>query len=104
MKRLMDVAAVIRSKNAGAYEITFDIIFDDSGLYERVKATGIIRAELFAQLYGVRPEEVSCTAYDPALAFKGTIPRRVSAGDPDDCDVYGAQQHVPLLTVEIPID
>lgn len=104
MARLMDLATVIRSKNAGAYEITFDIMFDNPDLYEKVKRTGVINRELFAQLYHVSPEQVFFTTYDAAYAFKGTLPRRASAGDVDDTDVYGAQQHAPLLTVEVPIE
>jgi hypothetical protein len=104
MARLMDLATVIRSKNAGPYEITFDIMFDDPTLYAQVKRTGVINRDLFAQLYHVPPEQVYFTAYDAAYAFKGTVPRRWSAGDAEDTDVYGAQQHAPLLTVEVPIE
>ena len=41
--------------------------------------------------------------YDAANAFKATLPRLVPAGDIGDTDVYGAQQHAPLLDVDIPI-
>ena len=36
-RRLVDVARVIRSKNAGPFELTFDIMFADADSYERVK-------------------------------------------------------------------
>lgn len=104
MARLMDLATVIRSRNAGPYEITFDIMFDDPEMYEQVKRTGIINRELSARLYHVRPEEVFFTTYDAAYAFKGTLPRRASAGDVEDTDVYGAQQHASLLTIEVPLE
>jgi hypothetical protein len=104
MARLMDLATVIRSKNAGPYEITFDIMFDAPEVYEQVKRTGVLNRELFARLYHVRPEEVFFTTYDAAYAFKGTLPRRTSAGDVEDTDVYGAQQHTPLLTIEVPLE
>ena len=32
-----------------------------------------------------------------------TIERRIASGAVGDTDVYGAQQHAPLLDVEIPI-
>ena len=38
-KRLRDVASVIRSKNAGPFELTFDVMFEDPEAYERVKAS-----------------------------------------------------------------
>ena len=34
-------------------------------------------------------------------AIKIVIPRQIMSGDPGDRDVYGAQQHTPLLRLEI---
>ena len=51
----------------------------------------------------VNVEAVTFTVYPPALAFKGTVPRKVSSGNVGDTDVYGAQQHAPMLDVEVPI-
>ena len=59
--------------------------------------------ELFARLYKVDPDEVVFTVYDAGLAFKATLPRLVPAGDVGDSDVYGAQQHAPLLDVDVPV-
>jgi hypothetical protein len=42
------------------------------------------------------------TPYDAAFAFKATFPRLVPAGDFGDTDVYGCQQHAPLLDVDLP--
>ena len=36
-----------------------------------------------------------------ALAIKINLPRPIIAGSPGDHDVYGAQQHVPLLDIEL---
>ena len=69
----------------------------------RVKATGVLNAALIARLYGVAESDVLFTPYGPGYAFKATIPRLKSAGDIGDTDVYGAQQHAPLLDVDIPI-
>lgn len=102
---IRDLAAVIRSKNSGPYELTLDIIFPDRDTYEKVKASGVICPELIARLYRVPVEAViSCLAFDPALAIKATIVRPRAAGDIGETDVYGAQQHAPLLEIEIPWD
>ena len=45
---LATLAKVIRSKNAGPFELTFDIMFDDVAKYERVKASGVINAARIA--------------------------------------------------------
>ena len=103
MAKLKDIAKACKSKNAGPFEITLDIMFDDAALFERVRATGVIDAALIARLYGVRQEQVLFTEYAPALAWKATLPRRIASGAIGDTDIYGAQQHAPLLDIEVPI-
>jgi Domain of unknown function (DUF4387) len=99
---LESLAKVIRSKNAGPFELTFDILFDDAASYERVKKSGAINAHVIAEIYRVRVDDVLvCRPYDPAAAFKVTIRRPVGSGDVTDRDVYGCQQHVPLMKIEI---
>ena len=100
--RLDALAKVIRSKNAGPFELTFDVMFDDPAAYERVKQSGAINAARIAEVYRVRVDDVLvCRPYDPAVAFKITLRRPVSSGDIEDRDVYGCQQHVPLMKIEV---
>jgi hypothetical protein len=101
--KLKEIAKACKSKNAGPFFITLDIMFDDPALFERVRGTGIISAMLIARLYGVEEEDVLFTEYPPALAWKATLPRPVASGAVGDVDVYGAQQHAPLLDIEIPL-
>ncbi len=65
--------------------------------------TGVLCAALFSRLYSVSEWQVLFTPYDAAFAFKATFPRLVPAGDFGDTDVYGCQQHAPLLDVDLPI-
>jgi len=97
------VVSQVVSVKSGKAEITLDVVFDERSMYERVRATGVLGPALFARLYNVRPEDVLFTEYPAGNAFKATIPRLVASGDVGDTDVYGAQQHAPLLDVEIPI-
>lgn len=101
--KLKDIAKVIRSKNAGPFYVTLDVMFSDVTTYQKVKATGALNAELIASLYNVETDQVRFFEYDPAYSFKATIPRRIVSGDFGDTDSYGAQQHAPLLDVEIPL-
>jgi hypothetical protein len=103
MPKIREIAQVCKSKNAGPFELTLDVVFDRPEMFERVKATGVLGPELVARLYGVAPADVLFTVYDAGYAFKATIPRRIPSGDLGDTDVYGAQQHAPLLEVEIPL-
>ena len=100
---LRDLATVIRSKNAGPFELTFDILFSDPYDYQRVVRSGQLSAESFASLYGIALDDVlSVIEFEPALAIKITIKRTRSSGALGESDVYGAQQHAPLLQLDIP--
>ena len=68
--KLVDVASVIRSKNSGPFELTFDVIFKDFETYNKVKDANIFNEKMFCELYHIKAE---------------------------DTDVYGAQQHTPLM-------
>jgi len=102
MKRsILDAARVIRSKNSGPYELTLDIMFSDPRWFRLFRDRGIITPALLGRLYGVQPSEVLGIVYfEPANAVKATIRRRVASGAPGDTDIYGAQQHAPLLSIE----
>ncbi|NQW10960.1 MAG: DUF4387 domain-containing protein [Alphaproteobacteria bacterium] len=104
MARIRDIAKVCKSKNAGPFQLTLDVVFETRSLYDAVAATGVLSPELIGRLYNVAPEDVLFTPYPAGLAFKATIPRAIPAGDLGDSDVYGCQQHAPLLEVDIPIN
>ena len=98
MTRLAEIATVVRSKNTSPFTYALDIIFRDRADYERFKREQLIDRELVAGLYSLRPKEVLDVIYfDPAPAIKVCLMRRVASGSPGDSDVYGAQQHAPLL-------
>jgi hypothetical protein len=99
--KLWEITKLIRSKNAGPFELTFDVIFRDRAGYERVRAAGLISTEWVAATWRVDPRDVAIIHYDPANAIKITIPRAAISGDIDDSDVYGGQQHAPLVNLEV---
>lgn len=99
--KLIDVTEVIRSKNAGPYELTFDIIFKEWSMFETFVEHKFINAAMIANLYGIDESKViNIIEFKPAKAIKATIERPMASGDLGETDVYGAQQHAPLLTLE----
>lgn len=102
MRKLHTLAKVVRSKNAGPFHFTLDIIFETAQDYQRFMEVGAITPAWVAKNYGVREDDVAIIPYPPAHALKITIPRLATSGSPEDRDVYGAQQHGPLLELEIP--
>lgn len=99
--RLVDVARVVRSKNAGPLTVTVDLMFPERQAYEAAAASPKLTARAVARLYGVPADTVKVIAFPPALAIKIVMDRPIVAGSPGDRDVYGAQQHKPLLELEL---
>lgn len=103
MDRLMDLAKVLRSKNSGPFKITLDILFDNPIHYRRVADSGIINLESISRLYQLDEKEIcDIVFYEKGLGIKVTYNRPVSSGTVGDLDVYGAQQHAPLMDILIP--
>jgi len=103
--RLLDIASVIRSKNAGPGELTLDIIFSSPEWFDRVAGAGVISKALIASLYGQHEDDVlGIIPFAPASAIKATLRRPIASGGIGDTDIYGAQQHAPLLDLQLDID
>ena len=102
MKRnILEAAKVIRSKNAGPFELTFDIIFKDSEYFDLFRSKKIINEDLVAGLLKINKDQIlSLIWFEPANAVKITIKRPRPSGAPGETDIYGAQQHAPLLAIE----
>jgi Domain of unknown function (DUF4387) len=99
---LSDAAALIRSKNAGPFLLTFDIIFSDPEQYWHVQRADVLGPAQFAELYRCSADDVRFFECPNALAFKFTIPRSRVAGSFGDPDLHGCQQHAPLMDVQLP--
>jgi hypothetical protein len=99
--RLHELAQILRSKNAGPLALTLDLLFRDDAAYQKAAESEGLTTDSIARAYGVPSEDVTIIKVPPALAIKITLPRPVIAGSPGDRDVYGAQQHRPLLEIEL---
>jgi hypothetical protein len=101
MRELWQFTKLIRSKNAGPFELTFDIMFKNADCFREVMASGKLSAELIAQLYKVDLKRVQFFVMEPLLTVKISIPRPVFSGDVGDTDVYGGQFHGPLVRLPV---
>ncbi|MCY1153322.1 MAG: DUF4387 domain-containing protein [Sphaerochaetaceae bacterium] len=99
---LKDLAKVLRSKNSGPFQITLDVLFDDVDNYQRVKKANIFTKANICKLYNLDTKDITdIVFFDRAMGIKVTMNRKVSSGTCFDRDVYGAQQHAPLLDILI---
>jgi len=99
--KLTEVTRVLRSKNAGPSTTTLDLMFVDSTGYHLATASKALTPTYIAMPYLVPEDKVRVVHFPEALAIKVSLQRRVIAGSPGDRDVYGAQQHGPMLDIEL---
>ena len=102
MATLGELAKLIRSKNAGPFNLTFDIMFEEEETYRRVVAAGVLTKETFNRLYKIPVEDILLVHHNAARAIKISIPRPIFQCDLEDGDAYGGQQYGPLVNLEIP--
>lgn len=100
---ILDLAKVIRSKNSGPYELTLDILFKRRDDFLRFKKGRAIKAAKIAKLYRVPVSHIlKIVWFEPCHAVKITMKRWMPSGAPGESDIYGAQQHAPLLQLTFP--
>lgn len=99
------LARLVRSKNAGPFVISLDLVFPDRDTWERVRASGAVSRSAIAELYRVPTDRVSdVIEYPAANALKVNIARKRPAGSFGELDLYGSQQGSLLDLLLIPLD
>jgi hypothetical protein len=102
-RKLSEIAKTIRSKNAGVDKITFDVIFPDRASYNRVRDSGVLSREAVCRIFAIDVAQLTDhVEFDPAMAIKFTMYRRLPSGSPGDADIFGSQQYGPLLDIDLP--
>lgn len=103
--KLGNLAAIVRSKNAGPHLLTLDVLFDRDDLYAATRDSGALTAERVAKTYGVDISRIKSFFHIPvARAYKITFIRPKVQCSEGESDIFGAQQHVPLMNMEIPVN
>lgn len=102
MPRLREMTKVLRSKNAGPFMVTFDLMFRNREDMARVVEADVLAPDRLSKILKCAQNDITVHVYPPANAIKITIPRRHSSGSFDDSDVFGCQQHAGLLDLEVP--
>lgn len=98
-RSLAELAQVIRSKNAGPTQLTIDVFLRDAQAYALAAHSPALSCAAVAMRYGLQPHQVQRHLLAEIHAIKYVLPRTVVAGSPGDGDVYGAQQHGPMLGI-----
>lgn len=102
--RLLDMAVVIRSKDAGINRLTFDIIFTSGENYEAALHSNVFARCNIAKILNLPPPRVVGTYFvDSCNAIKISVDRPNISASMDERDVFGAQQQVAIEQMSIPI-
>ena len=99
--KLRDCTKLIRSKNAGPFILTIDVMFENSNIFNKCLEQNILSAENVAGIYGIAPEKINTFAIPLISTIKISFPRALSQGDLGDPDNHGGQQYPPLLDLEV---
>jgi len=79
------------------------VIFPDRATYDRVRGSAILSRAAVCRIFNIDAAQITDhVEFDPALAIKFTIYRRMPSGSPGDADIFGSQQYGPLLDIEVP--
>ncbi len=100
MTKVSDIAAKVRSKNAGPFWVTIDVFCGNPDTYGRLR-NGLTTRRVAERL---QIPDTSLKRFDiPSLSvIKFSLPRPVVQGSRFDRDMHGAQWAV--LVAELPID
>ena len=102
MVKLKDIVKIVRSKNAGPFKLTIDLFFDDKDKYLLVKNSKTITKRKIAKIYRIPEENVEGIFFvDNVLGIKVTIIKKTASDEIYATDVYGAQQHIPIMDLTI---
>jgi hypothetical protein len=104
VRPLKNMVQVLRSKDAGVNTITYDIFFKSEDEYRQALDSNAFTKKSIAQTLGI-PEGDMIGTYkvDLCYAIKISRYREVISGVPGSPDGFGAQQHMKIELMEIPI-
>lgn len=102
--RLLDMAVVIRSKDAGINRLTFDVVFTSGENYEIALNSNVFMRENIAEVLGLPLDRIVGTFFvDSCNAIKISVDRPNISASPDERDVFGAQQQSAIEGLSVPV-
>jgi hypothetical protein len=96
-----DLAEAIRSKNAGPFWLTIDILCDEDEAFRRLAHSQVTDPDAIAEIYSVPADQVRIWVISSLRAIKISFPRPVPQGSVGDRDMHAGQQYVPLLALVV---
>lgn len=101
MPKVKDVCRHVRSKVAGPFWVTIDLMFDSQENYDRYSQSPVFSAASIGDLYQVDPASVQHYPVPSLRVLKISYPRRGSQGGVEERDLHSGQQYTYLLDKEL---
>lgn len=101
MPKLKEVCRHVRSKVAGPFWVTIDLMFDSQENYDRYNQHPALSAESIADIYQVDAKSVVHYPVPGLKVLKISYPRRVPQGSVEERDLHSGQQYTYLLDLEL---
>jgi hypothetical protein len=101
-RTIADLAAEVRSKNAGPFWVTMELFMRDAAGYTVVADPGFLDERVIARLYGVPVDGIQIFRLPALNVVKISFPRPVAQGSLRDRDIHAGQHHVPLALIPLP--
>jgi hypothetical protein len=101
MPKVSEVCRHVRSKVAGPFWVTIDLMFDGRENYDSYIGSPALTAESIGAVYGVDPQKITLYPIPTLKVLKISYPRRTAQGGVEERDLHSAQQYVYLLDLEL---
>ncbi|MFD4640841.1 DUF4387 domain-containing protein [Lentzea sp. NPDC058436] len=101
MPKVSEVCRHVRSKVAGPFWVTVDLMFDGQENYDRYSGSAALNGDAIAAIYGVDATTVSLYPIPSLKVLKISYPRPVPQGSVEERDLHSGQQYAYLLDVDL---
>lgn len=101
MPKVREVCRHVRSKVAGPFWVTMDLMFDSDENYNRYCQSQALSAESIGAVYGIDPAMVRHYPVPTLKVLKISYPRKTSQGGVEERDLHSGQQYTYILDLEL---
>ena len=101
MPKVKEVCRHVRSKVAGPFWVTADLMFDTQENYDRYVGSPAPSPESIARIYRIDPGTISLYPIPQLRVLKISYPRRSPQGAVEERDLHSGQQYTYLLDLEL---
>jgi hypothetical protein len=101
MPKVSEVCRHVRSKVAGPFWVTLDLMFDSQESFDRYSPSRALSAESIAKVYGVDAAAVRHYPVPKLKVLKISYPRRKPQGGVEERDLHSGQQYTYILDLEL---